>query len=131
MPTKAKKSAPKAKLLSWPPAKTRTLLFILIVLFRSPGPLINVDQSSVIHQTFYNSPSKHDAETSTMNKTDPATIQQQLELWEAAAQRRHAEAQRKASADLLEELRQQAELLTSGASSYHLDSMTRSKQLPH
>lgn len=40
-------------------------------------------------------------------------------------------AQRKASADRLEELRQQAELLTSAASSYHLDSMTRSKQLPH
>lgn len=68
-----------------------------------------------------------------MSKTNPATIQRQLELWEAAtaAQRRYAEAQGSASAERLEELRQQVEFLTSTASTYHLDSMSSDKQIRH
>ncbi|MBC3467254.1 hypothetical protein [Pseudomonas sp. RW10S2] len=68
-----------------------------------------------------------------MNKMDPATIQKQLELWEAAtaAQRRYAEAQGKVSAERLGALRREAEFLTSAASGYHLESMMGNKQPRH
>lgn len=123
---KRKKSTLKTKLLSWPSAKTRPVFFVLIVLFSSPRPLINIDQSTAIHQTLYNFPSKHKAKTTTMDKTDSTTIQQYLEWLEALTQRQNAEVQCEASAECLEELRQQDESL----SSHHLDGMTSNKR-PH
>lgn len=79
------------------------------------------DQSTVVHQSFYYLQSKHDAETETMDKIDAETIQKQLEMWEAAtaAQRRYVDAQGKTSAARLEELRKEAEFLTSAANAYH------------
>lgn len=68
-----------------------------------------------------------------MDTIDAETIKKQLEMWEAAteAQRRYMEAQGKTSAARLEELRQVAEFLTAAASSYHLDSMSSTKQPRH
>ncbi|WP_410480279.1 hypothetical protein [Pseudomonas sp. DCA-1] len=133
MTTYTKKSASKTTQPYWTATKFRNLLILLMALPRFSVPLINIDQSTVINQSFYNVQTKPFAEAPPMNKLDPETIQEQLELWEAAtsAQRRYAEAQGTASAERLEELRQQAEFLTSAASSYHLDSMSSDKKIRH
>src|SRR5471032_2189508 len=104
MTTKAKKVAPKTAMPS-SSKTTRILLISLAVLFRSPGPLI-ADQSTVVHQSFHYFQSKHDTETSTMDKIEAETIQKQLDIWEAAteAQRHYVEGQDIASPARLEEL---------------------------
>ncbi|WP_432777734.1 hypothetical protein O4O02_29900 [Pseudomonas fortuita] len=131
MPTKAKKTASKT-VPSFSSQKTRILLLALVVLLRSPGPLI-ADQSTHVYQSFYYLQSKHNAENTTMDTIEAETIKKQLEMWEAAteAQRRYVEAQGRTSAARLEELRQVAEFLTAAASSYHLDSMSSTKQPRH
>ena len=131
MPTKAKKTASKI-VPSFSSQKDRILFFALVVLLRSPGPLI-ADHSTHVHQSFYYLQSKHDAENTKMHTIDAETIRKQLEMWEAAteAQRRYVEAQGRTSAARLEELRQEAEFLTAAASSYHLDSMSSTKQPRH
>lgn len=132
MSTQEKKS-PKTKRLAWSLGKIPALFVILIIGLRYPGALINIDLSTVILQTSYNVQSKLDTAATKMIKTDPAAIKQQLELWEqaAAAQRRYAKAKNVASAEQLEKLRQEAELLTAAASSYHFESMTGSKAPRH
>ena len=127
MPTKAKKLATRT-ILSLSSSTTRILFLALIVLLRSPGPLIAY-QNIAVHQSLYYSQLKQDAESET-DTIDTETIQKQLEMWEAAieAQRRYMEAQGKTSAARLEELRQEAELLTSAASVYHLDSVSNAEQ---
>lgn len=131
MTTKAKKAAPKTTISS-SSKTTRILLIALAVLLHSPGPLI-ADQSTVVHQTIYYFQPKHDSENATMDKIDAETIQKQLEMWEVAteAQRRYVEAVGKASAAQLEKLRLEAEFATAAASTYHLDSMSNTKQPRH
>lgn len=119
MPTKAKKSAAKTALPFSSPL-TRILFLALVVLLRSPGPLI-ADQSTVIHQSFYYFESMHNAEHATMDTTEAAT----------EAQRRDAEGQDKISAARLEALRQEAEFLKSGASANHLDNTSSTKKPRH
>ena len=68
-----------------------------------------------------------------MSKIGSITIQQQLQLWEAAsaAQRKYTEALGTASAKHLTELLKAAEFLTAAASSFHLESMTSKKSRRH
>lgn len=131
MPTKAKKTAAKTALRFSSPMN-RILFLALVVLLRSPGPLI-ADQSTVIHQSFYYFESKHDAENAKMDSTEAEPIQKPLEVLKAAAeaQRRYVEALDKTSQARLEALRQKAELLESAASTYHLDSISSTKQPRH
>lgn len=128
MPTKAKKTATKTALRFSSPTN-RILFLALVVLLRSPGPLI-ADQSTVIHQSFYYFESKHDAENAKMDTIEAETVQKQLEIRGAAAeaQRHDVDDQDKNSAARLDALRQEAELLKSGANAYHLDNMSSTKK---
>ncbi|MGY2683184.1 hypothetical protein [Pseudomonas tolaasii] len=128
MPTTVKKAAPKTG-PTFPSPTTRTLFLALVVLLRAPAPLI-ADQSTNVHQSFYYFQSNHDGETGTMDNIDSDKVQKQLQMWEAAttAQRHYVEAQGKTSAARLEKLRRNAELLTSAARAYHLNTMLSTKR---